>query len=182
MVYKLNMIFIMTYCLDFRTRVLSYKARHGLSFEVTAAHFCISKSSLVRWSHRLPPKTRRNKGSVKIDMDLLKDDVICYPDAYLHERASRQGVSIRGITHALKRLGVSYKKTLYHPKADAEKRILFKNKLDAYINNHHPIVYIGESGFAQNMMPRICQERTDIARLAPDVMAKKIGTQKGASM
>ena len=62
----------MAYCLDFRKRVLSYKARHGLSFEATAAYFCISKSSLVRWSHCLSPKTRRNKGSVKIDMDLLR--------------------------------------------------------------------------------------------------------------
>ncbi len=60
----------MTYCLDFRKRVLSYKACHGLIFEATVAHFCISKSSLVRWSHRLSPKTRRNKRSVKIDMDL----------------------------------------------------------------------------------------------------------------
>ena len=48
----------MTYCLDFRKRVLSYKARHGLSFEATAAHFCISKSSLVRWSHRLSPQDK----------------------------------------------------------------------------------------------------------------------------
>ena len=90
----------MTYCLDFRKRVLSYKARHGLSFEATAAHFCISKSSLVRWLHRLSSKTRRNKGSVKIDMDL----------------------------------------------------------------------------------PRICQERMAIARLAQDVMVKKIGMQKDALM
>ena len=132
MLYKLNMIWVMAYCLDFRKCVLSYKVRHGLSFEATAAHFCISKSSLVRWSHRLFPKTRRNKGSVKIDMDLLRDDVVRYPDAYLHECASKQGVSIRGITHALKRLGVSHKKT-YHPKADVQKRILFKNKLNAYI-------------------------------------------------
>ncbi len=102
----------MTYCLDFRKHVLSYKACHGLIFEATVAHFCISKSSLVRWSHRLSLKTRRNKRSVKIDMDLLRDDVVRYPDAYLHERASRQGVSIRGITHALKRLGFSYKKNI----------------------------------------------------------------------
>ena len=50
-------------------------------------------------------------------MDLLKDDIIRYPDAYLHERASRQGVSIRGITHALKRLGVSYKKNTLSPQS-----------------------------------------------------------------
>ncbi len=106
---------MLTYCLDFRKCVLSYKACHGLIFEATAAHFCISKSSLVRWSHRLSLKTRRNKGSVKIDMDLLRDDVVRYPDAYLHERASRQVVSIRGITHALKRLGFSYKKNAISP-------------------------------------------------------------------
>ena len=50
-------------------------------------------------------------------MDLLKDDVIRYPDAYLHECASRQGVSICGITHALKRLGVSYKKNTLSPQS-----------------------------------------------------------------
>ncbi len=73
----------MTYCLDFRKRVLSYKIRHGLSFEATVAHFCISKSSLVRCHIVFPP---------------------------------RQGVSIRDITHALKCLGVSYKKHYITPK------------------------------------------------------------------
>ena len=45
-------------------------------------------------------------------MDALARDVEAYPDAYQYERAARLGVSVRCVGYALKRLGVTYKKSL----------------------------------------------------------------------
>jgi transposase len=48
-----------------------------------------------------------------------------YPDAYQSERAKRPGVSEKGIGHALRRMSITYKKTLKHPKtSDAARHIL----------------------------------------------------------
>ena len=44
-------------------------------------------------------------------MEKLKQDVEQYPDSYQYERAKRFEVSQRGIALALKRLGISHKKT-----------------------------------------------------------------------
>ena len=41
----------------------------------------------------------------------LAEDVRAYPDAYLHEHAARFGVVPNAIFEALRRLGVSYKKS-----------------------------------------------------------------------
>jgi hypothetical protein len=71
-----------------------------------------------------------------------------YPDAFLVERAKRFNVSINGIFEALQRLGVTYKKTLKHPKADEEKRSLFQKKIKTYESQGLQIVYLDESGFA----------------------------------
>ena len=45
-------------------------------------------------------------------MDALARDVEACPDAYQYERAVRLGVSVRCVGYALKRLGVTYKKSL----------------------------------------------------------------------
>lgn len=86
-------------------------------------------------------------------MEALKKDIEEYPDSYQYERAERFGASQSGIYWALKRLDVTYKKTLIHPKIDEEKRLLFQNKLNTYQANGMDIVYLDESGFA-NDMPR----------------------------
>ena len=51
-------------------------------------------------------------------MEALSLDVKQYNDGYNYERADRLGVSTSCVRYALKRLGISYKKTLHHPKAD----------------------------------------------------------------
>jgi hypothetical protein len=48
-------------------------------------------------------------------------------------------------------MGISYKKTLRHPKADADARLLFQAKIKLYEAQGRPIVYIDESGFAHDM-------------------------------
>ena len=58
----------------------------------------------------LEPQIHRYKPATKIDMKALKRDIEEHPDAYQYERAKRFGVTRYGIWHAMKRLGVSYKK------------------------------------------------------------------------
>ena len=103
----------MTYSIDFRRKVLEVKERDGLSFEKAAIRFGIGKSSVQRWTERIKPCRSRNKVAVKIDMELLAQDVTLYPDAYQHERAERPGCSQRGISDALKRLKISRKKNSF---------------------------------------------------------------------
>ena len=67
-------------------------------------------ASVVCWAHNfeIKPYVRRKVHKI----DLLAQDVADYPDAYQYERAVRLGVSIRCVGYALKRLGVTYKKSL----------------------------------------------------------------------
>ena len=55
-----------------------------------------------------------------------------HQDAYQYERARRFGVSVQGINYALRRLGVSYKKTLAHPKGTRRRT--------AYLSDHNKIL------------------------------------------
>ena len=50
------------------------------------------------------------KGAIKIDMEVLKEDVKQNPELYQYERAKKFKVSHNCISKGLKRLGISYKK------------------------------------------------------------------------
>jgi len=100
----------MTYSSDFRRKVLSVREKEGLTIAQVATRFCVGIASVTRWVKNPDPKLTRNKPATKIDMDALVQDIKTYPDAYQYERARRLGVSQKGINHALKRLGISYKK------------------------------------------------------------------------
>ena len=100
----------MTYSRDFREKVLLIKEKESLSFAKIAKRFEIGIASVVRWAKNIESKKTRYKPATKIDMEALKKDIEAYPDAYQYERAKRLNVSRMGIAHALKRLGVSYKK------------------------------------------------------------------------
>ena len=105
----------MTYPLKFRQKVLSVRAREGLTIAQAAARFDIGVASVVRWLKSPVPKATRNKKATKIDMVALARDVRDHPDAFQYERAARFGVSQRGIGEALRRLGVTYKKNPLAP-------------------------------------------------------------------
>jgi transposase len=97
------------YSLDFRRKVLSVREQEGLTIAEVAARFAVGVASVVRWVknvQRKPPGFRRRK----IDLDVLRQDVLAYPDAYQYERAQRLGVRQNAIFLALKKLGVTYKK------------------------------------------------------------------------
>tara|TARA_Y100001970_G_scaffold120656_1_gene149693 strand:+ start:46 stop:408 length:363 start_codon:yes stop_codon:yes gene_type:complete len=103
----------MCYSLDFRKKALSVRSRENLTIKETAARFDVGVSSINRWLKKIEPITKRTKPATKIDMDALAKDVATYSDSYLRERAARFNVSTYGISLALKRLGISYKKKLW---------------------------------------------------------------------
>ena len=100
----------MTYPISFRRKVLSVREKENLTIAQVAQRFCVGVASVMRWIKTPDPGTTRNKPATRIDMEMLAQDVKDHPDAYQYERAKRLGVSTQGINHALKRLGVTYKK------------------------------------------------------------------------
>ena len=100
----------MTYSSDFRRKVLSVREKEGLTIAQVAARFYVGIASVTRWIKNPDPQLSRNKPATKIDMEALARDVIAHPDAYQYERARRLGVSEKGIGHALRRMGITYKK------------------------------------------------------------------------
>ncbi len=102
----------MTYSLDFRKKILSIRTKEGLSFAKVSKRFGVSVNSVFLWSKRLEPKRTKNRPTIKIDNEVLMEDIKKYPDAYNCERAHRLNVSTSGICCAIKRLGISYKKNL----------------------------------------------------------------------
>jgi transposase len=139
----------MAYSLDFRRKVLSVRKREGLTIAEVAARFDVGVASVTRWVkniHRKPQGFRQRK----IDLEGLRQAIRDYPDAYQYERAKRLGVAQNAIFLALKKLGVTYKKTLKHPKADITAQRIFQEKIAAYEASGRVIVYIDESGFAQD--------------------------------
>jgi transposase len=144
----------MTYSVDFRRKALAIKEQEGLSFEELAERFGAGKASLVRWSSRLEPCRTRKRSAAKIGDEALRRDVELYPDAHRHERAARLGASQQGVCSALKRLKISHKKTLPHPKAGEEARSAFRARVGARREAGRPAVFLDESGFARDMPRR----------------------------
>lgn len=143
----------MTYSLDMRKKILTIRCEEGLSMAEVAKRFGVGVASVMRWSKNIECIKKRNR-STKIDMEAIKKDVETYPDAYQSERAGRLGVSEYCVWYALKRLGVTYKKTLNHPKADPERRSAFCTTLEEYKDQRRPLVFLDASGFAHDM-PRL---------------------------
>ena len=118
----------MTYSRDFRKKVLSIRAKEGLSFAQAAKRFGVSINSIFLWSKNLEPKRTRNRPPIKIDTDALLEDIKKYPDAYNYERANRLNVSASGICCAMKRLGITYKKNAPSSKGLRRKKATLSEK------------------------------------------------------
>ena len=100
----------MTYSKDFRAKVLQIKTKEKMSIIKTARRFDIGTTTLVNWLKGKIPKNKRKKPATKIDMEALVIDIKEHSDAYGYERARRLGCSESGVWHAVRRLGVTYKK------------------------------------------------------------------------
>ena len=101
----------MTYSLDYRKQVLK-SLDEGMTFVEAAVFYDISPTTIQKWKKRLHSKTTRDIKPYKIEDEALPQDVKDYPDDYHYERPQRFRCSPAGISKALKRIGISKKKTL----------------------------------------------------------------------
>jgi transposase len=113
----------MSYDIRFRCHVLKIRDQEGLSFSKVAERFGLAKQSVYNWSKRLEEQKKRFKPASKIDMATLSEDIRQYPDGYQYERAARLEVSRQGIWHALRRLGVTYKKNPHASQGGSRKTL-----------------------------------------------------------
>ncbi len=103
--------FDMTYPISFRQHVLSAREKEGLALEETSERFCIGVASLKRWSKRITPKPYERKKVRRLDPEKPAQDVLDHPDACQYERAARFGVTQKSIWQALRKLGLTPKKS-----------------------------------------------------------------------
>jgi transposase len=89
--------------------------KEKLTLEEAAKRFDVGSASISRWKLNSEPTNTRNRPAQKIDMDKLKKDVELNPDSFVYERAARFAMSESGIRYALKRLGISRKKSPKKP-------------------------------------------------------------------
>ena len=75
----------MTYSLDFRKKVLSIRNKEKLSFAQVAKRFGVSVNSVFLWPKRLEPKRTKSRPAIKIDKEVLKEDIRKYSDAFNYE-------------------------------------------------------------------------------------------------
>ena len=73
--YNFNYIFVMTFSLDFRQKVLSVRERDHLTFQQVADRFSVGIASVARWSKNPAIKAYVRIKTRKIDLDLLALDV-----------------------------------------------------------------------------------------------------------
>ncbi|NJM31704.1 MAG: transposase [Limnobacter sp.] len=120
----------MTHCLEFRQRVLAFKAKNNLTFQETSEVFGVAIRTLFRWENRIEPCTTHKKHATKINMEALAKDVLESPDDYQRERAKRFNVTQAAISHALKRLNIAHKKNASASKGrrTGKKRVSAKNR------------------------------------------------------
>lgn len=101
----------MTYSLDFRKQALRLLNEEGMSYRKVASLFNVSTRTLQNWQQNIDIKPTKDLKPKKIDDEALLKDVESYPYDYLYERARRFNCTDMGIYKALKRLGVTRKKT-----------------------------------------------------------------------
>ncbi len=106
-------------------KILNLKSQ-AYSYRELSKQFHIAITSIRNCDKKILPTDKRNKPDQKLDLNLLQEDVINHPDAYQYERAERFNVSEFCIWHELKKLSITYKKTLVHPKADEDKQMLLE--------------------------------------------------------
>ena len=115
----------MTYPAKFRKQAFHVKEKEDLTIVETVERFDVGVASIACWKNKPEPAKTRNKPATKIDMDALAKDLEENPDSFLHERAEKFSVSKSGMWSAVKRLGFTYKKSLQHPKANEQARLVF---------------------------------------------------------
>jgi transposase len=105
------MIFVMTYPISFRRKVLAH-IEEGMSKREAARLFKISPNTLYQWLNADDLHPRNNVvRHRKIDKAALVRHIEDYPDLYLRERAAHFGVHLSSMGHALAKLNIRKKKS-----------------------------------------------------------------------
>lgn len=96
----------MSYSIDLRNRAVTHVRQGGKRSEA-ARLFGIDRKTLYHWlrSEDLHPK-QHGPRKRKLAKSCLASDVRDYPDAYLHERAARFGVTPQAIWYALRQMKI----------------------------------------------------------------------------
>ena len=115
----------MAYGIDFRKRVLAY-VEEGHTRKETAKLFNISTNTLYVWEKQLKEQGHLNRKqriskAKKIPLDKLEKFVKKHPDAFLKEIAEEFSCTPSAIWRALKRAGITLKKTTSYREQDPEK-------------------------------------------------------------
>jgi transposase len=107
------------YSEDLRERVIGY-IESGHTYKEASERYGVSERTICNWI-----RLRKETGSLKAESvprsphKLHDEDLLCYvkanPDAFLREIAVHFGCSRSGVHKALKRLGITYKKTPFVP-------------------------------------------------------------------
>ena len=101
--------YVMSYSHDYRKRVVAF-IRGGSSQSEASRIFGISRKTIYTWLHSPDLSvSRRRPYRSKLDKAALAADVRKHPDAFLHERAERFGVTPQTVWYALRRLNVRKK-------------------------------------------------------------------------
>jgi transposase len=114
------------YSLQFINKIL--KQRSKLSIQKLAKKYELSTRTIQNWIQGKLPKGKRNRPNIKLDINLLIEDVANYPDAYQYERAKRLRVSEACIWKNLKKLNITYKKNVKTPKGRRREAIIVSEK------------------------------------------------------
>lgn len=104
----------MAYSLDFRKQCLRL-LKEGNSYSKVSHLLKVSRKTLKEWQEReekgdLAANYPKRRGAYTIDEEKLVMHLNENPDAYLYELAELLDASVQGVSHALKRLGISRKK------------------------------------------------------------------------
>ena len=111
----------MSYSLDFRQKVISY-IENGGKVTKAAKIFEIGRATIYRWLNRQNLEaTKVERRKRKLDWKALEKDVQLHPDARLIERAKKFGVHPSAISHALKKMKITRKRS-YDTEKEIEKK------------------------------------------------------------
>lgn len=103
----------MLYGNDLRRRVLTFVQRGGSKAEA-ARRYNVSRTVVYNWLNAGDPYRHAKlgpKGPRTLDWQALRADVAAHPDRTQKERARAFGVSANGIGNALRRMGLTRKKS-----------------------------------------------------------------------
>ncbi|MCB9982301.1 MAG: helix-turn-helix domain-containing protein [Rhodospirillales bacterium] len=145
--------FGMTCSIDIRERVVDFVLSGGSKAEA-ARRYNVSRKSVYNWLLRgdLSPK-KHGLRRRKLDKEELRRHVRQHPDMLLRERAEIFGISVPGLSIALKTMKIVKKKQRRYLERNNMKRAAYlcrlRKLLCAYGSDN--IIYFDESGFEEDV-------------------------------